>query len=157
MAILRKRNEIETDITSKCTTAADAGVGLVVITSGSGATIGDQSSDVGLVSNPSGYKFAGLLLHEVANINESLFHRNWNKEQMLVGERCTLGKKGQWSTDKITGSPTRGDTAYLTSNGNFTPTVSATGGLVATPKAGQFRGTKDQNGFAEIDFNLPYV
>lgn len=157
MAILGKRNEIETDITSKCTTVADAGVGLVVITSGSGATVGDNASTVGLVANPSGYKFAGLLLHEVANINESLFHRNWNLEQMLVNERCTMGKKGQWSTDQISGSPTRGDTAYLTTNGDFTPTMSATGGLVATPKAGVFRGAKDQNGYAEIDFNLPYV
>lgn len=157
MALLGSRNEIETDITNKSTTVASPGVGLCFTASGSGVTIGDSSSSVGQVANPSGQQFAGLLLHEIASINEALFHRNWNKEQMLVGERCTLGKKGQWYTDQVTGTPAKGNTAYLTTNGQFTPTVSATGGLAATPKCGQFLGSKDANGFVGIDFNLPIV
>ncbi len=157
MAILGKRNEIETDITNRSTTVGTAGVGFVVTAAGSGATIGDSSSSVGLAANPSGYQFAGMLLHEIASIDESKFHRNWNKEQMLIGERCTLSRKGQWYTDQISGTPAKGNTAYLTTNGAFTPTVSATGGVAATPKCGQFLGSKDANGFAGIDFNLPIV
>lgn len=157
MAIKGNRNEIETDITNRSTTVGTEGQGFVFITSGSGVTIGDSANAVGNVANPSGYAFAGILLHEIASIDESKFHRNFQKEQMLVGERCTLGKKGQWYTDQISGTPTNGNTAYLTTNCQFTPTVSATGGTVATPKCGKFMGAKDANGFVGIDFNLPIV
>jgi hypothetical protein len=52
-------------------------------------------------------------------------------------------------------SPAAGGVAYLTSNGEVTPTVSSTGGLVATPKVGVFAGAKDENGYVTIDVNLP--
>lgn len=157
MALLGPRVELETDISNKCLTVASAGVGLCVTTSGSGVNLGDSAGAVSLAANPSGLAFAGPLLHEVADIDETKFHRNYHKEQSLINEPCTIGRKGRWTTDKISGTPTRGDIAYLTTNGNFTPTMSATGGLVATPKAGNFRSAKDESGFAEIEFNLPLV
>lgn len=157
MALLGDRYEIETDISFKCANTGAAGVGVVVTTSGSGVNLGDSAGVVSVPTNPSGYVFAGILTHEVANIDETQFHRNWQKEQQLINERVCLGVKGRWSTNLITGTPAVGDTAYLTTNGYFTPTVSATGGTVATPKAGKFRSIKDQNGYAEIEFNLPIV
>jgi hypothetical protein len=75
----------------------------------------------------------------------------------MIGERCNLLRKGRVTIDGIVGTPNPGDTAYVTTNGNLTPTLSATGGLVATPKVGQFASIKDEEGFATVDLNLPVV
>jgi hypothetical protein len=160
MSLLGQRVELETDNTLTCSSvvaAADVGGFVCYNVAGSGIGQGDSAGSVQLAANPSGLVVAGNILHEVANIDETKFHRNWNKEQTLVGERCVVGRKGRWTTDKVTGSPTPGQTAYLTTNGVVTPTLSATGGLVATPKVGQFKTSKDQSGYVTVEINLPVV
>lgn len=160
MSLLGQRVELETDNTLTCgslVVAADVGAIVCYNVAGSGIGQGDSAGSVQLASNPSGLVPAGIILHEVANTDETLYHRNFHKEQTLVGERCVVGRKGRWTTNKVSGSPTPGQTAYLTTSGSVTPTVSSTGGLAATPKVGQFKTSKDQNGYVTIELNLPVV
>lgn len=155
MALRPDRNTIETDITLTCDNVAERGVILVYGTNGSGVAIGDKASGATLAVSASGLKPAGLLINDVIVLDETRFHRNYHKDVKLVGERVTLGRKGRWVTDRITGTPNAGDTAYLGASGFVTPTVSATGGVSATPKVGVFAGRKDENGFAALDVTLP--
>ena len=157
MALKGERVILETDITRTCESVASRGVVLVESTFGSGVALGASAGEADLVANPSGYKVVGLLLNDVVDIDQTRYHRNFHKDETMITERCTLLRKGRVTTDKIIGTPAFGDTAYLDSSGNLTPTAHATGGLVAKPKVGQFVGKKDENGFAPVDLNLPVV
>lgn len=155
MALKADRSIIETDITQTCPSVAERGVTLVYSTGGSGVALGASAGASDLVANPSGYKVAGLLLNDVVSVDETRYHRNFHKDETKTGERCTLLRKGRVTTNKVTGTPTAGATAYLTTNGVLTPTLSATGGLAATPKVGVFAGAKDESDYVTVDINLP--
>lgn len=140
-----------------CSTVAEAGMTLVFETGGSGDTLGDQGGSVKVITNPSGSKVAGIASTEVISIDETAYngYRNHQKVQQKIGERLNLITKGFVTTNNITGSPVLGDTAYLTTSGVLTPTISATGGLVATPKVGRFDGSKDADGYVTVSINIP--
>ncbi len=147
----------ETDITKINVSAATRGVILSHYSNGSGIGRGDSAGSVSLAVSASGAKVAGLLLNDQVNLDETIYHRNRQKDVMLINERCTLGRKGVWYTNEISGTPAVDDTAYLTSNGQVTPTLSTTGGLVATPKVGKFTTIKDEHGYVGLELNLPVV
>lgn len=155
MALKADRVIIETDITMTCESAQSRGVVLVVTTDGSGVAIGERAGKADVKADPSGFKVHGLLLHDVESVDETRYHRNFHKHVEMVGQRCTVVRKGRLTTDKVIGSPTDGAVAYLVGSGNLAPGRSATGGLVATPKVGVFRSKKDESGFATVDINLP--
>ncbi len=149
---------IEADrIDLTCETATDRGVVLVHSTAGSGVALGESAGEADLVLDPSGYKVAGMLLNDVVDVDETRYHRNFHKNETMVGERCWLGKRGHVTTDKISGTPTEGATAYVTTSGVLTPTKSTTGGEAATPKFGVFEGIKDENGYCKVSFSLPVI
>lgn len=155
MALKPDRVILETDIRRTCPTAATRGVVLVRTTSGSGVALGDSAGVADLKADPSGYKVAGVLLNDMVSIDETRYHKNFHKDEMPLGGRCTLLTKGRVTTNAVTGTPTEGAVAYLTANGNVTPTVSATGGTAATPKVGKFGSIKDANGYVDLEVNLP--
>jgi hypothetical protein len=155
MALKGERVILETDITLTCQSATNRGVVLCYKTSGSGVNLGESAGAADLMANPSGFVPAGLLLGDVVNIDLTRYHLNFHKDEVQVGMRVNLLRKGRVTIDGISGTPAVGDTAYLTTNGNLTNTLSATGGLKATPKVGQFQSIKDENGFATVDINLP--
>lgn len=156
MALKADRVILETDITLTCETATTRGVVLCHKTSGSGVAIGDSAGQADLYASASGNKVAGLLLNDVVDIDQTRYHRNFHKDETMKSERCTLLRKGRVTTDAISGTPTVGATAYLTANGQLTPTKSATGGTVATPPVGEFKSIKDANGFVCVELNLPF-
>lgn len=157
MALRGDRLVIETDITMTCPTATLRGVVLCFSTQGSGVALGDSAGVADLFANPSGHSPAGMLMNDMVNIDQTRFHKNFHKDEVQVGNRCTLLKKGRLTTDQVTGAPAAAGTAYLTANGQLTPTLSATGGLVATPRVGQFRGGVDESNFVTVDIDLPIV
>lgn len=159
MALREPRLIIEDDVTLTCESAAERGVILCHKSgsAGSGMALGDQAGKADLISAQSGYKVAGMLMHDVVSIDTTKYHRNWHKDETLVGNRCKLMKKGWAVTDKYTGSPTVGAVAYLTANGVLTPTLSTTGGLAQTPKVGLFESIPDADGFVKVSLNLPVV
>lgn len=157
MALKGNRDIKRDDIRYTCPTAATRGVGMVVLTAGSGTIQGDTAGACDLVANPSGYKFAGLLLNDVVNIDQTRYKLNEHKDEVIIGSRVRLLRGGVVVTNKLKSgdAPTDGEVAYLTANGEFTKTVSATGGVVATPQVGIFRGLKDESGYVPIEINIP--
>lgn len=156
MALKPDRNILETDISLVCNDVHEKGKVLVYGTAASGAGVVEPGV-CSLVSNPSGYKVAGLSLANFVNIDQTRYHRNFHKDEQVIGEKAPLLRKGYVVTDQIASgtSPTAGSKAYLTSNGQLTPTVSATGGEVATPPVGEFATSKDENGYAKVYIELP--
>jgi hypothetical protein len=155
MALKGDRFILEWDVTKSCPVVAEEGVVLVQNTSGSGVAIGDTAGSATLAASASGTVPAGILVGNVVNVDVTRYHLNFQKNETLIGMKVSIVRKGRLTTNKVTGSPTVGSTAYLTANGVLTPTLSATGGLVATPKVGVFQGALDENGYATVDINLP--
>lgn len=156
MALKGNRDIRHDDIRYTCSTAATRGVGMVVLTAGSGTIQGDTAGACDLVANPSGYKFAGLLLNDVVDVDQTRYKLNEHKDEVVLGGRVRLLRDGVVITNKLKSgdTPTDGELAYLTANGEFTKTVDANGGVVATPQAGIFRGLKDESGYIPIEINV---
>lgn len=157
MALKEERLVLETDISCNCSTTASQGEGLCYSTSGSGVSQGDSAGIVLKATNPSGLVFAGPVLNEFVNVDETVYFLNRHKDQMNINEPATVLRKGYITTNSISGTPTKGATAYLIASGLFSPTVDAAGGVAQSPKAGQFGGIKDADGYVKIEFNLPLI
>lgn len=159
MALKGQRVLLETDITMTCASVTNRGPILMMLTSGSGVVLGDSAGSAQLANSPSGLTVAGLLLNDVVNIDQTRYHRNFQKDETLINERCNILRKGRVTTDQVVPgvSPTVGQTAYVAASGLLTNVFDAGGGIVATPKIGQFRGTKDEVGFVTVDVALPVV
>ena len=156
MALRGDRLIIETDITNTLSDVAAPGVVLCYSVAGSGLAIGDTCGASQLAASPSGLKVHGILLNNFVSIDQTRYHKNFQKDEMVVGDKATVLRKGWVITNKVTGTPTgKGDKAYLTTNGQVTPTVSSTGGVVATPLVGEFQGLVDENGYVKLEVNLP--
>lgn len=159
MALKGPRVVLETDITFTCPTATLRGVVLCNKTGGSGVVLGDSAGVADLMASASGNTPVGLLMNDIVNVDLTRYHINFQKDEVPVNYRVTLLRKGRVTTDALVSgqSPTYGQTAYLSANGQVTPTVSSTGGVAATPKVGTFLGAKDENGFVTVDFNIPQI
>lgn len=156
MALRGDRLIIEADGHShKLSDAAAKGSILCYSTAGSGAVLGDSKGTAALKADPSGFKVFGVLLNDFVDVDQTRYHLNDHKEEQDLGDMCNVLRKGWVYTDKVTGTPTEGAIAYLTTSGVVTPTLSSTGGLVATPKVGVFGGIKDEDGYVKLEVNLP--
>lgn len=159
MALLGDRLIAQTDGTNVCNdVVANKGAILVYGTPGSGNSMVDVNQGfVNLSAAPSGKTPAGLCLGTFVNIDQTRQHRNYHKDEQVIGEKAPLLTDGWVVTDQYTGAPTVGATAYLTVSGVVTPTVSATGGIAATPKVGIFKSIPDESGFVKLQIKLPVV
>lgn len=155
MALREDRLIKKTEVNFVLDDVAEKGVFLCFKTAGSGSAQGDNQGRVQLASNPSGLVVAGGLVQDFVSIDTTKYHENWQKEEQVIGTNCEMIQVGWFVTNKVSGTPTLGAKAYLTTNGQVTPTKSATGGLVATPLVGQFDGIKDESGYVRVSFNLP--
>jgi len=157
MALRPDRHIVDQDAHSwTLSDVASKGVGLCFSTAGSGAVIGDSRGVVTLAADPSGSKFAGILLADFVDKDMTQTHLDWHKEEQLIGDVAPVLRKGWVWTDKLVSgqTPTVGDTAYLGASGAFR---SVSLGDVATPVAGVFGGKKDEDGFVKIEINLPFA
>ena len=131
---------------------ASKGVVLCFNASASGVALGDSHGTLQLGASASGLKPAGVLLTDVVNIDETRYHTNYFKEEVNIGDPVEILTRGWVITDKVTGSPSEGNKAYLTANGVVTPTSL---GAAATPLVGEFGGSIDELGFVKLKINLP--
>ena len=164
MALKGDRHEFQVDIKYFLNDVAEKGTVLVYGPGGGSGTGPVGASGIGLDSalslasvagNPSGLLPVGLLLNNQVSIDQTRQHINFMRDEMIVGGKCSILKQGWVITNKVTGTPSAGNTAYLTTNGNLTPTVSSTGGTAATPKVGQFETSLDQDGYCRVQVHLP--
>lgn len=154
-----RSHDIVWDISNILNDVAEAGVVVCykAANPGSGEALGNTAGQVTLLTNPSGAVPAGVLMAPFANVDQTLQILNWHKDEHDLGDPAPLCLRGYIVTNKIIGTPSVGNVAYLSSSGNFNPVKEANGGTVATPPVGRFLSPKDENGYAKIHVNLPWM
>ena len=155
MALKPDRSILETDISLVCNTVISKGVALVYAT-GSTAASGAGVYTPGAAEKAaasSGRVPAGISLTSFVDIDQTRFHRNFHKDEQIIGEKVPLLRKGWVITDQLIPSLTilAGETAYVGASGLLTNVAST------NPKVGQFAGGKDENGFVKVHINIPAV
>jgi len=83
---------------------------------------------------------------QVPDFGFEVFHN----EEVNPGGSVTLLTRGWLVTDKITGTPAVGGTAYVGVSGN----VATTDGGVSAAAIGRFETTKDADGFARVSITI---
>ena len=164
MALKGDRHEFQVDISFFNNDVAEKGLVLVYgpgggsgtgPTGGSGIALDNTKQIASVAANPSGLRPAGLLLNNQVNIDQTRQHINYHRDEMIAGGKCALLRQGWVVSNKITGTPSAGNKAYLGANGLVTPTVSSNGGTAATPQVGEFMSSADEDGYAKVAIHLP--
>ena len=161
MALKADRYELQTDISFFLDAAVATRGGVVVhdTTAGSGAAM-DQGvnkvfykGSVAATDSP-----VGILLNDVVNKDLTRTHLNQHKDEVQLGGKVTVLRKGYVVTSNIEGTPAAGDIAYVHNNGNISNGASiAVATLVASGNlaVGRFLSSKDEDGYAKVEVNLP--
>jgi hypothetical protein len=149
MALKSDRYELQTDI-SFFYNDGTATRGCAVVhdtTAGSGAAM-DQG--VNLVKKATSGNPVGILLNDVVNKDLTRTHLNQHKDEVQKGGKVTVLRKGYVVTNAVDGTPVAGSGAYLSGSvaGNISMVVSGT-------KIGAFVSSKDEDGYAKVEVNLP--
>lgn len=148
MALKSDRYELQTDISFFYNDGAVSRGGVVVYdTAGSGASM-DQG--VNLVKYATTGIPVGILLNDVVNKDLTRTHLNQHKDEVQKGGKVTVLRKGYVVTDKVTGSPSAGATAY-----RCTLTAGNISAVASGNAIGAFVSSKDEDGYAKVEVNLP--
>lgn len=153
MALKSDRSELQTDISFFMNEVAERG-GVVChdTTVGSGAAMDQGQARVVYVgAAPSGRMPVGLLLNDVVNIDLTRQKLNPYRDEVQVGSKVTLLRKGYVVTNRILGNVTAPTYAYLAHSG----LLSSTDVIGGMPIVGQFLSARDQDGYAKVEINLP--
>jgi hypothetical protein len=129
---------------------------------GSGGAMDQSQAFVAYAANSSGQYPAGLLLNDMVNIDLTRQHINWYQDQIIIGGKVTLGKKGYWVTNNLTQGPNPiavGDLAVLTSSGNImniagSNLAAGSWNKALNPYVGTFLSTADEDGYAKISIEI---
>lgn len=148
------RHLLYDDIRWFCNDVAERGV--ILAHSGSGASGVSLDDTLNLVYLPgtgsvSGLLPAGLLINDFVDIDETRYHINHHKDEVRVGGKAHLLKRGWVYTDKLKSgdTPKAGDAAYLAPSGEVSKTQ-ATGAA----QVGTFKGRKDADGFVLLEVDI---
>lgn len=151
MALKPDRYHVESEIGYFCNDVVNRGVILAFGSSGSGVAL-DQTAAIAALPGAAvgALRPLGMLMNDMVNIDLTHFHLNYYKDQMPVGGKCTLWKKGWVVTDQVASgvTPVAGDPAYLAPYGQVT-------NAAGTPQVGRFLSAKDEKGFVKLEVNLP--
>lgn len=150
MALKGDRHELVTDISFFMNEVAERGGVVVFSTAGSGAALDDAAALVTYAANGSGKVPVGILLNDMVSIDQTRQHLNWHKDEVQKGSKVTVLRNGWVVTDRVNGTPTVGQTAYVADSGRITPTSAA-----GYATLGVFLSVKDNAGFAKVAVNLP--
>lgn len=150
MALLKGRREDVIEGSFFMNATAAAGLCVSFSTGGSGEALDDAAALAAAVTNPSGAVPLGILLYDVVNLDLTKQHINYLKPEVQVGNKVPILRRGWICTDRIVGNPVAGNTCYL--NGTGMVSASQAGGA---PAIGTFLSSKDADGFAKVEVNLP--
>lgn len=152
MALKGNRNyNDQVDISYFMNATGERGGIVIHSTGGSGAAMDDDDAVVAYPTGqaPSGTNPAGLLLNDVVNINLTRQHLNYHKDEVQLGSKVTVLRRGVVVTNMVSGSPTIGAKLYYDSTGKLTATDPGSGTQVARCLA-----TKDADGYAKVEINI---
>lgn len=121
--------------------------GIALIFSGtasSGAAL-DQSGAFVAIPTGSGGRPIGILLNDVANVDLSRNHLNFQKDETNIRRKVTILRNGWVVTNMINSdaTPSAGSTAYHSANGKLT-----TSGI---NPIGTWLSGKDEDGYAKVE------
>ncbi len=154
MALLGDMHVLYDDIRYFLSEEAERGVFVKFSGAGaSGASLDDtlNALQVPGTGTTSGAVAAGLLMCDVVDIDETRYRLNPHRDEVRVGSKVRLLKKGWVYTDQVSGTPSGGDTAYMIPLGKVAPTDSG-----GQPKVGRFGGRKHSNGFVLLEVDVTY-
>ena len=178
MALRGDRNYTDgTDISFFCNEVAEKGEVMVFSTVGSGAAMDDPTAVVTSPSaDPSGEQVAGILLNDVVNLDLTRQHINWHKDEVQLGGKVTLLRRGVIVTNMIESGvdPTNGSPAYFMGGGISATDATVKGRVTTTQvsdfgtaavhsnsdimapnyRVGTFLSKKDSDGYAKVQVNL---
>lgn len=129
---------------------------------GSGGAMDQSQAYIQYSANSSGQIPAGLLLNDMVSIDLTRQHINYYQDQIIIGGKLSLAKKGTWVTSNLTQGPSPiayGDLAVLTSSGNimnlpasyeYTPSWNKS----QNPKIGKFLSSADEDGYAKVQVDI---
>lgn len=157
-----------TDISFFCNQTNEKGAVMILSAGGSGAAMDDSAA---LVTRPtvayaSGQVIAGILLCDVVSGDLTKTHLNQHKDEVQVGSKVPLLRKGMVTTNMCSGTITAGQGAYasdLTSGVlcslAVTQSVQYSGANTVTiptqyPRVGTWMSSKDSDGYAKLEVNL---
>jgi len=156
MALRPERNEHLTDLSFFMNEAAERG-GIVILSSaGSGSAMDDANASVRLpvVDAPADLSGSpiGLLLNDVVNLDLTKQHINYAKDEMQLGGKVLLLRRGTVTTDQVSGTPVGGSAAYYFGGGVIIG--SDTSQPITGAQVGQFLSSKDADGFCKVSIDI---
>ncbi len=156
MALKADRHELDTDISFFYNEGTAERGGIVVLdTVGSGAAMDQAGAKVKYAVATNALFPVGVLLNDVVNLDLTRQHINWHKDEVQKGGKVSVLKKGWVVTNLIAGTPAAGLGAFVDDG---TAGYIATAAEVADGKyiqIGRFMSTKDEDGYAKVEVNLP--
>lgn len=150
MALKPDRVEHLTDISYfKADATAERGGIVVHDTGGSGAAMDDALAKVKDVAAYTD-KPAGLLLNDVVNKDLKQTHLNQYKDEVQLGGKVTLLRRGTVVTDRVSGTPVVGEAAHFALDGRLTTASQQN----TSAQVGRWLSVKDKDGFAKVEINI---
>jgi hypothetical protein len=156
MALKSDRYELQTDISFFYNEGAATRGGVVVHdTAGSGAAMDQGVNLVKYAAVTAASRPVGILLNDVVNKDLTRTHLNQHKDEVQKGGKVTVLRKGYVVTNSITSaSVSAGDPAYAchVNAGNLRVDSPGSSGVL---QVGRFLSSKDEDGYAKVEVNLP--
>ena len=156
MALKSDRYELQTDISFFYNEGTATRGGVVVHdTAGSGAAMDQGVNLVKYAAVTAASRPVGILLNDVVNKDLTRTHLNQYKDEVQKGGKVTVLRKGYVVTNSITSaSVSAGDPAYAchVTAGNLRNDSPGSSGVL---QVGRFLSSKDEDGYAKVEVNLP--
>jgi hypothetical protein len=150
MALKGDRVEHLTDIGFfKSDAVIERGLIVAHLTGGSGAAMDDSLAQVDTVSS-TGDSAAGLILNDVVNLDLTRQQYNAHKDEVQLGGKVTLLRRGTVVTDQVSGTPIVGEAAHFDAQGRLVTASQSSG----SQQVGRFLGIKDSDGFVKVEINI---
>jgi hypothetical protein len=161
------------DISFFMNQVAERGVAVILSTAGSGAAMDDGAAlaTKPTVAHGSGQYPLGILLCDVVSGDLTRTHLNQYKNEVQVGGKVEILRRGTIVTNMVEGTPTAGQTVYIGTS-TTSGTISGVSAGATEPLAivgaasgqqqstayckplGTFLSSKDSDGYAKVDINL---
>jgi len=162
MALKGDRYEFFVDVSYFGNTVMTRGGIACLSTVGSGAAMDQSAALVAYPAASSGAVPIGMLLNNMVNIDLTRQHINFYQDEVIVGGKVSIGRKGYWVTNSLTTGPSAiavGDLAVLTSSGNImnlpaSYEYSGSWNKAVNPLVGRFLSTADEDGYAKVSVDL---
>ena len=148
MALRPDRVEVVTDLSYFMNATSERGILVVHDGGGSGAAMDDSAATV-KVPTAFTQQPAGLLLNDVVNLDLTRQHLNYHKDEVQIGSKVLLLRRGTIVTDQVAAgiTITVGGKAYFDAVGKFT-----TG--TASAQVGRFLSTADSDGYVKVAVDI---